>query len=168
MQSISQLRRTKGFTLVEILVSMVILAIGLLGLASMQLIALKDNQDAYLYSQATALASDMSDRVRVNASGWTGTLPTDAAATAATATCNNTCNAVASPCTPAQMALRDYCVWKNDAKDKIGTLTAATVQVSPVTGSTQCATTGGAARCITLTWTGSKQTTATFELEMYL
>ena len=59
-----------GFTLVEVLVAMVILAIGLLGLASLQAIALKDNQDAYLRSQANLLAYEMSDRIRANAVYW--------------------------------------------------------------------------------------------------
>lgn len=64
------LTKTKGFTLVEVLVAMAILAVGLLGLASLQAIALKDNQDAYLRSQANLLAYEMSDRIRANAVYW--------------------------------------------------------------------------------------------------
>ena len=48
-----------GFTLIEVLVSMVILAVGLLGLAAMQAISLRDNQDVYYYQQATLLAYEM-------------------------------------------------------------------------------------------------------------
>ena len=55
-----------GFTLIEVLISMVILAIGLLGLAAMQTISLRDNQDAHYYQQATLLAYEMQDRIRAN------------------------------------------------------------------------------------------------------
>jgi len=56
----------KGFTLIEILVTMFILAIGLLGLAALVLEGMRNNQGAYLRTQATVLAYDMSDRMRAN------------------------------------------------------------------------------------------------------
>lgn len=55
-----------GFTLIEILVAIVILSIGLLGVASMQVQGLRNNQSAYLRTQATLLAYDMADRMRTN------------------------------------------------------------------------------------------------------
>lgn len=58
--------RRHGFGLVEVLVSMLILAIGLLGLASLQARSLKFNHDAFVRSQATALAYDLIDRIRIN------------------------------------------------------------------------------------------------------
>jgi type IV pilus assembly protein PilV len=45
---------------------MVVLAVGLLGLAGLQATSLKNNQSAYNRSQATQLASDMADRLRAN------------------------------------------------------------------------------------------------------
>lgn len=65
-------KKTQGFTLVEVLVAMVIFAIGMLGLAGMQGIALKDNNDAYMRSQAVFFAYDMGDRIRVNPIYWRG------------------------------------------------------------------------------------------------
>jgi len=59
-----------GFTLIEVLISMVILSIGLLGIFAMQSRALMDNQDAYLRTQAVFMAYDMSDRIRANAEYW--------------------------------------------------------------------------------------------------
>ncbi len=59
-------RRQGGFTLLEVLVAVLILAIGLLGLAGLQAASLRYNQDAHLRSQATLLAYDMSDRMRTN------------------------------------------------------------------------------------------------------
>ena len=60
---------TSGFSLIEVLVSMVVLSIGLLGLAGMQANGLKNNHSAYLKTQSTALAADMMDRIRANMEG---------------------------------------------------------------------------------------------------
>jgi type IV pilus assembly protein PilV len=59
-------RRAAGFTLIEILVAMLVLAIGLLGIAAMQLRGLQYNHDAYLRSQISVLAYSMADRMRLN------------------------------------------------------------------------------------------------------
>lgn len=60
-------RPAHGFSLLEVLVALVVLSIGLIGLAGMQSASLRFNNDAYLRSQATTLAYDMADRVRTNA-----------------------------------------------------------------------------------------------------
>lgn len=56
-----------GFTLIEILVTVIVLSIGLLGLAGLQATSLKFNSTAYQRSQATSLAYDIIDRMRANA-----------------------------------------------------------------------------------------------------
>src|SRR5262245_38011417 len=58
--------RARGFTLIEALVALVVLSIGLLGIASLQLTSLRYNQNASLRSQATLLAYDIIDRMRAN------------------------------------------------------------------------------------------------------
>ncbi len=55
-----------GFTLIEVLIAMLILAVGLLGLAALQATSLRNNQSAYYRSQATQLAYDIADRMRAN------------------------------------------------------------------------------------------------------
>jgi len=60
------IKRVKGFTLIEVLVSIVVLAIGLLGLAGLQLVSLKGADSAYYRSQASILADDVMDRMRSN------------------------------------------------------------------------------------------------------
>jgi type IV pilus assembly protein PilV len=56
----------KGFTLIEVLVSVVVFSIGLIGLASLQTISLKHNNTSYMRSQAILLAQDIADRMRAN------------------------------------------------------------------------------------------------------
>lgn len=55
-----------GFTLIEVLIAMLVLAIGLLGLATLQTYTLRSNLAAYNYGQATQLLYDMADRMRAN------------------------------------------------------------------------------------------------------
>ena len=59
-------KRSKGFTLVEVLVSVLILGIGLLGLAGLQNIGAAAGYSALQRSQASWLASQMADLLRAN------------------------------------------------------------------------------------------------------
>ncbi len=61
-----------GFTMLEVLVAMVILSIGLLGLAGLQATGLQANHSAYLRSQAAFLAYDILDIMRANREGARG------------------------------------------------------------------------------------------------
>lgn len=58
--------REKGFSLIEVLVALLVLSIGLLGLAALQTTSLKYNTDSYTRTQATLLAYDIMDRMRAN------------------------------------------------------------------------------------------------------
>jgi len=55
-----------GFTLLEVLVALVILSLGLLGLAGLQLRSLQGSTDSFARSQAMILAESISDRMRAN------------------------------------------------------------------------------------------------------
>lgn len=59
-------RQSAGFSLIEVLVSVLVLGSGILGMASLQLNALKYNQVAAVRSQATFLVYDITDRMRAN------------------------------------------------------------------------------------------------------
>ncbi len=59
-------RRGRGFSLIEVLVALLVLAIGLLGLAALQAQGLRFNHDAYVRTQATHIAYDIVDRMRAN------------------------------------------------------------------------------------------------------
>lgn len=59
-------RKIVGFSLVEVLVALVVLGVGLLGLAGLQSSSLKAGNDAYLRTQANMLAYNMIDRMRSN------------------------------------------------------------------------------------------------------
>lgn len=59
-------RHQEGATLIEVLIAIVVLSIGLLGLAGLQVTSVQSNHSAYQRSQATLLAYDLADRMRAN------------------------------------------------------------------------------------------------------
>ena len=64
--NIARRRRGRGFSLIEVLVALLVLSIGLLGLAALQVQGLRFNHDALIRTQATNLAYDIVDRMRAN------------------------------------------------------------------------------------------------------
>jgi len=58
--------RQSGFTLLEVLVAILVLSIGLLGLAGLMASSIRNNHSAQQRTQATWLAYDVIDRMRVN------------------------------------------------------------------------------------------------------
>lgn len=56
----------RGFSLIEVLIAVLVLSVGLLGLAGMQAASLRFNHNAYMRSQATFLAHDVIERMRAN------------------------------------------------------------------------------------------------------
>jgi len=68
--------RQSGLTLVEVLVALVIFAIGLLGVAALYLDTLRGSRSALYRQQAVALAADLADRIRATSRpGCTPTPP---------------------------------------------------------------------------------------------
>ncbi len=102
-----------GFTLFEVLIALLILSIGLLGLAGLQAIGLRNNHRAYLRTQAVLQAYDILDRMRANMQGVTaGDYDSITTPVPSIPAC-----AAASPpvsCTPAQMAQYDSYAWNTE------------------------------------------------------
>lgn len=59
-------KQTAGFTLLEVLIALLVLAIGVLGVAVLQFKALRFNHDAYSRTQISILAEDIIDQIRLN------------------------------------------------------------------------------------------------------
>lgn len=69
----------QGMTLIEVLVALLILTVGLLGAAAVQINALKYTDSSRMTSQASFIAYDMMDRIRANSgANYTVTPPTSA------------------------------------------------------------------------------------------
>jgi type IV pilus assembly protein PilV len=62
-------RTHRGFTIIEVLVALVVLSVGLLGIAGLYVIALRAGTTSINRMQAVNLAADMADRIHANADG---------------------------------------------------------------------------------------------------
>jgi len=109
--------------MVEMLVALVVLAVGMLGVASLFGISLHSGSSAITRMQAVNLATDLADRIRANRRA--GNAYGGAAA-------NNTCTgAAAVSCSPAQMAADDLYHWQRQLSQTIvGAAATGTVVVT--------------------------------------
>ena len=108
-----QLSRQDGFSLVEVLIATLVLSVGILGVAAMQMVSFQTSQSAYARSRAVYLAQDILDRMRANVPGYTTTAVYDAIDTRVTGhlAANLNCVTAHNGCTPRQMAQQDVREW---------------------------------------------------------
>ncbi len=97
----------KGFSLVEVLVALIIMSVGMLGIAGLYVQSMQAGRTSMLRHHAITLASDIADRIRAN--------PTAGAAYAAAAGQDNNCVAQGADCDVAQMAAHDIFLWQAQA-----------------------------------------------------
>ncbi len=103
-------RGQQGFTLIEILVSLIILAVGFLGLAALQSSSLQGTQNTYFRTQADLLANDMAERMRANrAAVQDGEYEFDGGAAPA----DPGCGGAGADCDSAEIAAADLNEWLN-------------------------------------------------------
>ncbi len=113
MYSINGVRFQKGFSMMEILVSVVIFSVGLAGMASMSLASLRSTADGQFNSQAMLIGEELADSMRANLSGYESnnyaTLP-------------ELTDKVCSPdskCTASEQAQYDSGKWRTHAVDEL-------------------------------------------------
>ncbi len=109
-------RPQRGFSLVEVLIAVLVIAIGLLGMAGMQSIGVNSNHISHLRSIASVHSENIAEMMRTNIAGVEAN---DYAQNAAPATVNYSSIAATAlgfdcrtaPCTPAQQARADAFNW---------------------------------------------------------
>jgi type IV pilus assembly protein PilV len=105
--------RQRGGSLIEVLISMVVLAIGLLGLAGLQSRVSVAEVESYQRTQALLLVQDMADRIATNASALRTDIKSGTTANVYTTTLNSTdVGASVQSCAGSGAAL-DLCEWGN-------------------------------------------------------
>src|SRR4051812_46255869 len=106
-------RRASGFTMLEALVSILILSFGLLALAGLFVSGAQNNRNANLRTVATQQAYNMADRMRTNLSALTVLSPAVPYYHLPTATQRDCYTTVI--CDSQQMAMNDYYEWNDPA-----------------------------------------------------
>ena len=110
MQTTAGKYRQGGFTLVESLVALIVLAVGMLGVAALYIEALRAERTSVFHTTAVHLAADVADRIRSNR--------TAGAAYGAGAADNNCVNGGAD-CGPGGLAADDLFVWQQDVVTRL-------------------------------------------------
>ena len=123
----------QGFTLIEVLVTFIVLAIGLLGLAQLMVRMHQAEMESYQRAQAVLLLQDMASRVAVaglNASSYvtTGLTP---------AYLGTTDSLTATSCT-GNGSSYDMCVWSNELKGAAETTNSGNTNVGAMIGARGC------------------------------
>jgi type IV pilus assembly protein PilV len=155
MMSSTRIKRVAGFSLVEVMVSLVVIAAGLLGVAKMQALALASTTVASLRSLAAMEAASLASTMHENRGYWASTAPAANAggivitATGPTATPTITageatlsaavgaaisCTSSGGPCNSAQLAAFDLAEWSTALHALMPSYTATITctAVSPV------------------------------------
>jgi len=125
MHVVGRARRQRGISIVEALVALVVIAVGMLGIAGLYLSSMQASRSAKLRSHAVELASSIADRIRANR---------DAAAAYGTDTYGGKpaaqgCDA-AKRCTPAELAQDDLARWIADIREALPGAAAVTGTVT--------------------------------------
>ncbi len=109
-------KRVAGFTLVEVLIALIILSVGMLGIAGLYVHSMQAGRTSVFRHHAVTLAGDVADRIRANPR---------AAIAYSQAGANNNCVNGGVDCTRAQMAANDIDLWDQQAADTLpnGTVT---------------------------------------------
>ncbi len=109
-------RKQSGSSMVEVLVTLVVIATGLLGIASMQMVSMKNANSSYQRYVASLYAYDMMERMRSNPAGVNAgqynNITANGSGTATACDNNNVCSS-------AQMAAWDAWKWGNQISDKL-------------------------------------------------
>ncbi len=132
------MQKHTGFSLLEVLVALLVLSVGLLGLAALQTVGLKFNTQSYQRTQAVLQAYDMIDRIRANpVARKTGAYDSVSSGAIPSYTdCGST------SCTPTQLASYDIALWN----------AANASYLSEGKGAISLAPTSSSVRVITITW----------------
>jgi type IV pilus assembly protein PilV len=122
--TMTSLKLNGGFTLIEVLVALVIMSVGMLGIAGLYVHSMQAGRTSILHHHAVTLAGDVADRIRANpraAAGYT------------VAGADNNCVLGGIDCTAAEMAANDIFIWDQQAVDTLPTGTVTIVFDNTVT-----------------------------------
>ena len=100
--------RVRGFTLVEVLVALVIMSVGMLGIAGLYVHSMQAGRTSMFRHHAVTLVGDVADRIRANPRAF---------AAYAGGGANNNCVSGGIDCTNVQMAANDIFLWQQQAAE---------------------------------------------------
>lgn len=113
-------QRIRGVSLLEVLVSVLLAAIGLLALAGANVSAIRYSKMSQYRSTSTMLAHDIAERMRANKLGLGSYTYTTSWTSQASAIANDSsCEGAAATCTASQLAAYDLATWRKVVRDQL-------------------------------------------------
>jgi type IV pilus assembly protein PilV len=109
-------RPVSGFTLIEVLIALVVVAVGMLGIAKLFIVALQNSASTSSGTAAVSLAADLADRIRANRTATAAYQANSPVAAAPGTVCVGGALSFAQVCTPAQMAAYDLYLWDQEVR----------------------------------------------------
>jgi type IV pilus assembly protein PilV len=116
MKTVSKRRYQAGFSLVEVLIALVIMSVGMLGIAGLYVQSMQAGRTSMFRHHAVTLAGDVADRIRANPRA--GAAYNHAANATGT---DNSCVTGGVDCNSADMAANDILLWQAQADDTLPT-----------------------------------------------
>jgi len=124
-QRSERLQRTRGFTIVEALAALLVMAVGIIGIAALYSDQVQTNPDAQLHSEAATLAEEIADRIRETSEGHAGFATTIGVL----------CDQGKTPKLPQDVAAREAACWEDEVERKLpsglGSITRDTLTSPP-------------------------------------
>ncbi|TVP14985.1 type IV pilus modification protein PilV [Shewanella sp. KCT] len=145
-------KRGKGFSLIEVMVSLVILVIGLIGIFNLHVVSKRGSFESFQQTQASYYANDIINRMRLNPSeidnyeGEYSNLPSSV---------GKECKGV-TICSPSEMTAWDLYEWQTlffGTAEKVGTQ-----NVGGLDTPTACIVVEGNDVTVTMAWKGIRET----------
>ena len=140
-----------GFSMIEVLVTIVIIAFGLLGIAGLQVRLQMSEMESYQRSQALLLLNDMASRIATNRNN---------AASYVTTAANPMGEGMVCPTTTATVAQRDLGEWCNAMQGAGETTNSGASKVRALVGGRGCVESVGSDYLVTVVWQGRTPITA--------
>jgi type IV pilus assembly protein PilV len=118
---VTTVRHSKGFSLVEVLIALIVMSVGMLGIAGLYVQSMQAGRTSMLRHHAVTLAGDIADRIRAN--------PKAGAAYAEAQGADYACSTTGAVCSAAEMAAHDIFQWQAQALDYLPALGDGSQQV---------------------------------------
>jgi type IV pilus assembly protein PilV len=143
-----------GFSLIEVLISALVITVGVLGMAGLQVGAKRAGYEAMQRTAASSLAQDMLERMRANPDKLTSYSSTALGDGSISSVPDPICShSTLSPCTSVQLAVYDLWAWEQ-AIDGATELNSEDEAVGGLVTPTGCITVTGSAVTIAIAWQG--------------
>lgn len=145
-------RKQAGFSFIEVMIAFFVLATGLIGTVAMQAVAKKNSFDATQRAQALAMANDIIERIRANPLAAASYNRASNYGAGDIGLPNPRCQAQASNCTPAQIALNDQYEWDQSLFGAV--VTNGANNVGGISGATGCVNFNNGNLTVVVSWLG--------------